>query len=197
MRLFADVNVNNPEELRNRFGNPLENDAKVPPKFDIAIEGLIFDKSLNLILHERGPGSRDEIGKLEGIGGVFYEDDDKDFQSALYRKFREKLGTDVDIKIVRFFEVRRDMAISQTGNKGIWIIISFICLLSSGEPRIQQPERTIRFVGLSFERIQDILNSGKPKDTVSSSTASAFRSLVIEWDIIKKEINETIQKLTE
>ncbi len=167
MRLFTEE-VKVPEELDEKVSKLVG----VPKTYSIAVESLIFDSSLQWVLHKRGPGCRDEIGKLEGIGGS-YSNDDEDFPTALKRKLVEKVGADAEIDILKFFEAKLDTLISTTGEKRHWIIASYICLFKSGKLKIGEPEMNSGFIFLPFGSIG--------LSTLSSSTKSALASLQKEW----------------
>src|SRR6266581_9014365 len=75
--------------------------------YRIAVEALIFTREGKLLLEKRGRGCRDEIGKLEGVGGSLDNDDN------LVEKLREEVEQElaahtggVEIKIERLLEIR-------------------------------------------------------------------------------------------
>lgn len=45
------------------------------PEYRCAVIALILDKDGRVLLQRRGPKSRDEVGKLEDIGGAVEESD--------------------------------------------------------------------------------------------------------------------------
>lgn len=174
MRLFSEE-VKNFDELEEVLSN--RND--VPKPYSVAVEALVFDSSDNWILMERGPGCRDEIGKLEGIGGRV--ENDSDFRSALKREIVEEVGNNARIDILRFFEARKDtveVPNSLINEKKHWVIISYICFLRSGELVISEPEKNHGFIRVSIEEIDPF--------KLSSSAASALISLKRSKSEIKK-----------
>lgn len=169
----SDREVNNIQELEIELACK----DKIPEKYAVAVEALVFDKNGKWILMERGLGCRDEVGKLEGIGGKFEEDDDKNFISALKREIVEEVGSEAQIDILKFFEVRKDTV----GEKN-WIIISYICIHRFGELRICEPTKNNGFIHLEIDEIDPI--------RLSSSAASALRSLKTEWSDVKELLNK-------
>src|SRR4051794_19262112 len=101
MRL-AGKEVENIDQLRA----VVQRDPTISPNYKVAVEALIFNDKLEWILMHRGASARDEIDKLEGIGGRF--EGDEDFRSALRREIDEEVGTDAVISIVSFLEVKKD-----------------------------------------------------------------------------------------
>jgi ADP-ribose pyrophosphatase YjhB (NUDIX family) len=171
MNSLSNYKVETLQDLENIISN--WND--IPEKYSVAVEGLVFDLSNNWILMKRGQGCRDEIGKLEGIGGRF--DDDKDFRSALKREISEEVGDDANIEILSFFEIRKDTVESPISKEQKhWIIVSFICLLKSGNLKIMEPQKNSGFITL--------LPQNAVASELSSSAASAALSLQEKWDEI-------------
>jgi 8-oxo-dGTP pyrophosphatase MutT (NUDIX family) len=155
----------------------------IPRPYSVAVEGLVFDRDFRWILMKRGKGCRDEIGKLEGIGGGF--ENDANFRSALEREIKEEVGTHADIRIISFFEVRKDTVDvpGSAGNmKKHWIIVSFICFLHGGQLRIVEPAKNEGFVFKQLDAID--------KAELSSSAMAAFNSLLPEWDRIRRSVAE-------
>ena len=175
MKLF-DTEVRNLKELEATLAS-----YDVPRPFSVAVEALVFDTSCKWILMERGSGCRDEIGKLEGIGGRF--EDDSSFEDALKREISEEVGDDALINIIDFFEVRRDTVDvpGSIDNKKHWIIISFICIHKSGELKICEPTKNNGFFHVSIDEVNP--------SSLSSSAESALVSLRLAWSDIKRKIS--------
>ena len=106
----------------------------------IAVEGLIFDADDKLVLLLRGPATRDEHYKLEGIGGRF-EKEDKSLIACLQREIKEEIGmpthvgaecADAQVDISRLLEVRQ-VSFRDSRDKLVdWIVVSMLCRMRSG-----------------------------------------------------------------
>jgi 8-oxo-dGTP pyrophosphatase MutT (NUDIX family) len=183
MRVYAEE-VTTLQDLEGAFRGRDD----IPRPYSVAVEGLVFDRDFRWILMKRGKGCRDEIGKLEGIGGSIEKD--ADFPSALKREIREEVGTQADIRIVSFFEVRKD-TVDVPGSAGHmkkhWIIVSFICFLHSGQLQIVEPEKNEGFVFKQMDAID--------REELSSSAKAAFNSLLPEWDRIRRSIAEVSKSI--
>jgi ADP-ribose pyrophosphatase YjhB (NUDIX family) len=164
MRLSENL-VKNIEELRKE----LSSIESCPIEYSVAVEGLIFSSNLEWILIKRGKGCRDEIGKLEGIGGRF--ENDNTFEDALQREIQEEVGKNAEIVILSFFEIRKDTVwdIKSSKEKN-WIIIFFVCKYKSGELKIMEPAKND---GFFFKNLSDI-----DVKELSSSASSAYQSII-------------------
>jgi ADP-ribose pyrophosphatase YjhB (NUDIX family) len=160
---------------------------EAPEDYSVAVEGLIFDEKFRWILMERGEACRDEVGKLEGIGGG-YEYQDRNFVEGLKREIREEAGEEAEIEVLDSFEVRKDRVedLEQEEERN-WIIVSFICLLKSGQLEIREPEKNRGFHRLNFDEFKE--------EELSSSAKSAYSSLQKEWEEVKEKIIESQQEL--
>ena len=174
MRLFTDE-VRNIEELKKRL-NHIEN---VPEEYSVAVEALIFDAAGQWILMERGSRCRDEIGKLEGIGGKF--ENEANFREALVREIGEEVGNEANIEILSYFETRKDTVYVNDSAKH-WIIVSYICLLNSGELKICEPRFNNGFYRFSLDEIQPA--------KLSSSAKAAFESIKSDYKMIMDSIKK-------
>jgi ADP-ribose pyrophosphatase YjhB (NUDIX family) len=133
------------------------------------VEALIFSTDGKLLLHKRGKGCRDEIGKREGIGGGF-EESDENFLNALNREIKEEVGQDAQIEVDSFFEIRKDTVRDVKANQEQHrIIISYLCTYIGGELKIMEPHKN---EGFSFVDIHTV-----EEKTLSSSAFSALQSL--------------------
>ena len=165
----------------------LEKCDEAPEEYSVAVEGLIFDENFRWIMMERGEACRDEVGKLEGIGGG-YEEQDRNFVEGLKRELREEAGEEAEIAVLDSFEVRKDRVEDlEDREERNWIIVSFICLLKSGQLEIREPDKNRGFHRLNFDEVDE--------EELSSSTKSAYRSLQKEWEEVKEKIIESQQKL--
>lgn len=111
----------------------------------VAVVCFLFDNTGKLILHRRGPGARDEIGKLQAIGGSVNNTDDN-FREAMMRELREEAGTKAIITLDKFIGAQLDGKIDNTTNKYVdWIILAYKGTVTSGELINSEPERCIGF----------------------------------------------------
>ena len=151
----------------------------VPEPYSVAVEALVFDDEGRWVLMERGPECRDEVGKLEGIGGGV-EDGDDDLRAALRREIREKVGTDADITVGGFFEARTDTVEPTT--EGVderhWIVVSYLCRLEGGELKRREPGKNEGFHRLDLDEVEP--------ERLSSSARSAFESLRSEPERVER-----------
>jgi hypothetical protein len=111
--------------------------------YEIAVEALIFTPEGKLLLEKRGPQVRDEVGKLEGVGGRL--DDDKDLLEQVQEEIRTELGADqggVKVNIEQLLEVRQvqfdDLRVGEAVD---WVVVSYLCRLSDGVPHIGEPHK--------------------------------------------------------
>lgn len=98
----------------------------------IAVEGVVFDRQGRLVLMERGPGCRDDVGMLEGIGGEV--ENGEDFRVALLRELVEEVGPGADIEVRDFVHVRHQ-SYDEPGRSEPqhWLILSYLCAWHGGE----------------------------------------------------------------
>jgi ADP-ribose pyrophosphatase YjhB (NUDIX family) len=116
-------------------------------EYSVAVEALLFNEEKQWILLERGEDARDEVGKLEGVGGRI--EGRLDFRSELQREIAEEVGPEANIKILRFVEVKSD-CVRGPSSAGYapkdWIIVSYLCKHISGRLRVLEPHKNRGFV---------------------------------------------------
>lgn len=157
--LFTDE-VKDLGELAEKLEN-LDNVESVK----ICVACFIFDKNGNLILHRRGAGARDEIGKLQAIGGSI-NGKDGSFRNSLERELKEEAGTQANIVVGDFIGAQLDGKVDKhTGEFVNWIVLAYKGTLESGEMINMEPERCI-----GFEK--DLMENFKESDL--SKTAYNF-----------------------
>lgn len=111
----------------------------------VAVVCFIFDKNGNLVLHRRGPGARDEIGKLQAIGGSVNKTD-ADLRSSLVRELKEEAGSNCEINITNFIGAQLDGKVDKTTGKFVnWIVLAYEGHIVSGELENLEPERCVGF----------------------------------------------------
>lgn len=111
----------------------------------VAVVGFIFDKNNNLVLHRRGPGARDEIGKLQALGGSV-NGGDGNFKKALIRELAEECGAEAKFEITSFIGAQLDGKVDgHTHNYVNWIILGYKVNHLSGELINNEPDRCVGF----------------------------------------------------
>lgn len=120
---------------------------EVPENYSIAVGSLIFTPDDKVLLIERGAKARDEQGKLEGVGGGV--DDEEQLDEALIREIKEELGDDVEVEISENFFVK----ILPGNNGGFWVIVDFLCKMTSGTPKIMEKDKVKAIHLLSLKDI--------------------------------------------
>jgi hypothetical protein len=132
----------------------------------IAVEALIFTTEGKIILEKRGRAVRDEIGKLEGVGGSIGQH--TDLLQALKERFENELGEQVIINIDRLLEVRKVTFIERDRGSVDWIIVSYLCKLVDGTPEIYEPDMVDDLMEFTLDELFLL-----PEDDLSQSTIVA------------------------
>lgn len=113
-------------------------------KIKVAVVCFIFNKQGQVILNRRGPGARDDVGKLQAVGGSVNKSD-ADFLSALKREILEETGNN-DIKISKFIGAYHDRKIDNETKEVVdWIILGYIGILESGSLINVEENRSVDF----------------------------------------------------
>ena len=154
--LLTETPVKNLEELQQIISQT--SDAHL--FYEVAVEALIFSSDGKLLLHKRWQWCRDEVGKLEGIGGR-YEKEDETFLNAVKREIREELGDKAQITIKSFFWVKKDTVWDIKNNQEKhWVIISYLCDYIGGELLIMEPRKNEGFHFIDIHTVDEtLLNS--------------------------------------
>lgn len=152
MLLFKDE-VKNMDELIDVLSDNEElNDVE---KIKVAVIGFIFDKNGNLVLHRRGAAARDEIGKLQALGGSVNQNDE-DFRLALMRELAEECGSEAKFEIKEFIGAQLDAKIDGYSKEFInWIILAYKVDLIGGEMINNEPDRCVGFERNPMEEYKD------------------------------------------
>ena len=166
--LFHDE-VKNLDELVDKIQSlenpPTLNDVK------IGVICFIFDKDGKVVLNRRGPGARDDVGKLQALGGSINETD-PDFRESMKRELKEEAGVD-DTEVGKFIGAIVDTKYDKNAMKVIdWIILAYVGHQGEEEIKNMEPERCIGIEHLELENV-DYNDLGE--------TAASF------LDYIKKE----------
>ena len=137
--------------------------------YRIAVEALIFTKEGKLILEKRGPGCRDEIGKLEGVGGNLK--DRTDLHEKLYEEIDEELAAKkvgFEVKIERLLEVRDVQFEERDKRMQNWIVVSYLCRVIKGTPAIGEPENIEELKFLTMDELYEMDESDLSRSTVAA-----------------------------
>ena len=138
--LFTDE-VKDMQELVDKLSEFDQDFGKVK----VAVVCFVFDKNNNVILNRRGPGARDEVGKLQAIGGSVNKTDGN-FRDSVLRELREEAGTNLQVKVGRFLGAQLDGKIdNHTGEYVNWIILGYKGVILDGEVENMEPDRCIGF----------------------------------------------------
>lgn len=157
----------------------LEGRSDYNPKSKIAVEALIFMPDGRLLLEKRGPACKDEIGKLEGVGGQVKGFND--LLEALRWEIRQELGADavgfkvsidrlLEVRCVQFDEVAADSATKQVVAKRPqdWVVVSYLCRALEGTPIIGEEDKIEELVYLTLDELYSM-----PEEKLSRSTVAA------------------------
>jgi|GEM_PF-2553996 len=137
-------------------------------EYRIAVEALIFTPEGKLLLEKRGPLCRDEVGKLEGVGGELKADN---LLYELGEEFDQELGAErqgLEIAIERLLEIRQVQF--EEKDKGLqdWVVVSHLCRLKKGEPVIGEPGKIASLHEISLEELYEM-----DEEKLSNSTIAA------------------------
>lgn len=147
--LFHDE-VRNLDELINKI-NSLDN---APELNDVKIGVIcfIFDKNGKVVLNRRGAGARDDVGKLQALGGSI-NNNDSDFRDSMKRELIEEAGVD-DVEINKFVGAIVDTKFDKNAGKVIdWIILAYVGKQGEQEFKNMEPERCIGIEHLDIDSI--------------------------------------------
>lgn len=140
MELFTQE-VKNMIELKES----LKDNREISKDYEVAVIVYAFDKENKIIFQRRGPECRDEILKLETIGGRVKESD-IDFKTALNREIIEEVGTEAYIEIEEFitgtYATTFDNRYKKEQN---WIYLVYKGSLKRGELQIAEPSKCLAY----------------------------------------------------
>ncbi len=121
-------------------------------KIKVAVVCFIFNKQGQVILNRRGPGARDDVGKLQAVGGSVNKND-VDFLSALKREILEETRNN-NIKIDKFIGAYHDRKMDNETKEIVdWIILGYIGILESGSLINVEENRSVDFETLNLNDI--------------------------------------------
>ncbi len=128
----------------------------------VAVEAVVIDTAGRWVLHRRGACARDEVGKLEGLGGAV--SGEEALRHELVRELREEAGVAAVFEIERFLGT----TLVTYSNDEQWLIASFLCRLVAGDLRVAEPEKNQGFVRLGPPDVDPT--------ALSQSALATFRS---------------------
>jgi 3',5'-cyclic AMP phosphodiesterase CpdA/ADP-ribose pyrophosphatase YjhB (NUDIX family) len=132
--------------------------------YRIAVEALIFDANGRLLLQERGIDARDEVGKLEGVGGTAFSDQLLD---CIHHYVREEIGASVKVQVDELLEVRPSRFVERD-EPADWVVVSYLCRLVEGEPEVVDSSKTASLHWLALAELH-----ARPDGDLSRSTSRA------------------------
>jgi hypothetical protein len=132
--------------------------------YRIAVEALIFDPNGKLLVQERGADCRDEIGKLECIGGQVLDDD---LLQSLIGIVHDRVGEGVRIEVDELLDEQPTRYVERHGPED-WIVVSYLCRLIEGEPHPMNPRKTAALRWVDLAELHTI-----PDEHLSRSTSRA------------------------
>jgi 8-oxo-dGTP pyrophosphatase MutT (NUDIX family) len=139
--------------------------------YRIAVEALIFTHEGKLLLEERGPEARDEIGKLEGVGGRL---NGNDLLRELWEEIDQELAAQrqrLEVAIERVLEVRQVQFDERDRGVQDWVVVSHLCRIIRGKPAIGEPGKV---EALHEVRLAELYALDEAK--LSNSTIAARRT---------------------
>lgn len=132
--------------------------------YRIAVEALIFDANGLLLLQERGHNARDEVGKLEGVGGTVFSND---LLECVEHHVREEIGASVRIEVDELLEVRPTRFVERAAPED-WVVVSYLCRLVEGEPETVDESKTAALCWFKLTELHAL-----PDEKLSRSTSRA------------------------
>lgn len=145
------------------------------PEYRCAVIALILDSDGKILLQRRGPKSRDEIGKLEDIGGAV-EETDKSFREAMNREILEEVGNDINYKIDELVGASLITKYDSRSNSDVnWFFLLYKCTYIDGELRINEPGKSL---GYEFYSQEDL-----PIDEVAETTLKFWEFYTMKKDV--------------
>lgn len=115
------------------------------PEYRCAVIALFMDKNDNILLQRRGPKSRDEVNKLEDIGGAV-EGKDISFREAMDREIIEEAGNDFNYTIDELIGASLVTKYDSRTNKDVnWLFLLYKCTYIDGELKINEPGKCLGY----------------------------------------------------
>ena len=131
-------------------------------KMKVCVVCMLYDQDGKIVLHRRGEKARDEIGKLEAIGGSV-DKSDGEFRDALLRELREEAGLEAEYSIDEFIVAQHTQHVDKNTNELIdWVVLCYKGRILSGELINMEPDRC---VGFTHKTIDEYLNDKDLSDS--------------------------------
>lgn len=145
------------------------------PQYRCAVIALLLDNDGNIILQRRGPKSRDEVGKLEDIGGAV-EVTDKTFRDAMNREIIEEAGEEFNFSIDELVGASLITKYDSRTNSDVnWFFLLYKCTYIEGEMKINEPGKCL---GYEFYKHDEL-----PVEEVASTTMKFWEFYYNEKDV--------------
>ncbi|MCR4581906.1 MAG: NUDIX hydrolase [Bacilli bacterium] len=120
-------------------------------KMKVCVVCMLYDKDGKIVLHRRGAKARDEIGKLEAIGGSV-DKSDGDFRDALLRELREEAGLEATFEVGKFVVAQHTQHVDKNSGELIdWIVLCYEGRIVDGELVNMEPDRCVEFTHKSID----------------------------------------------
>ena len=114
-------------------------------KMKVCVVCILYDQDGLIVLHRRGAKARDEIGKLEAIGGSI-DKSDGEFREALLRELNEECGVEATYELGDFIVAQHTQHVDNNTNEMIdWVVLAYEGKVLSGELINMEPERCVEF----------------------------------------------------
>jgi 8-oxo-dGTP pyrophosphatase MutT (NUDIX family) len=121
----------------------------------IGVICFIFDKDGKVVLNRRGAGARDDVGKLQALGGSINDTDPDDFRKSMMRELKEEAGVD-DVSIDSFVGCIVDTKYDKSAMKVIdWVILAYVGHVGEQELKNMEPERCVGIEHLDINAINN------------------------------------------
>ena len=131
-------------------------------KMKVCVVCMLYDQDGLIVLHRRGEKARDEIGKLEAIGGSV-DKTDGNFREALMRELIEETGDKAEYQIDEFICAQHTQHLDAHTNEMIdWVVLCYKGKILSGELVNMEPERCVE---LTHKTIDEYLEDKDLSDS--------------------------------
>ena len=147
--LFNDE-VKNIDELIDKVIN-----ERSIHKMKVCVVCMLYDLDGKIVLHRRGEKARDEVGKLEAIGGSV-DRSDGEFRDALLRELREEAGVEAKFEIGDFIVAQHTQHVDKNTEELIdWVVLCYEGRIVSGELINMEPDRCVEFTHKTIDEYLD------------------------------------------
>ena len=154
--LFTDEVRNIDEVIEKVIYNPELHKIKV------CVVCVLYDKDGLIVLHRRGVKARDEIGKLEAIGGSVNRSDGE-FRDALMRELNEEVGDKAKYELGKFICAQHTQHFDNNIGEMIdWVVLCYEGKVLSGELVNMEPDRCVE---LTHKTIDEYLEDSDLSDS--------------------------------